>query len=70
MDITPIMELINTLGFPIVCCFVIFKQNNNMFNECIKQYSKISEPMQEILRTLVINNERISKLEEAIKDEK
>lgn len=30
MDFNAVMQAISTVGFPIVCCGVLFYQNNNM----------------------------------------
>lgn len=52
MDVQVITELITTVGFPIACCIVMFKQN-----------SSLQETLKEISNTLTSMNERISQLE-------
>ena len=52
MDVENITQLITTVGFPIVCCIVMFKQNNSLQNT-----------LTEISKTLTSMNERISQLE-------
>lgn len=57
MEIEAITQLITTVGFPIACCIVMFKQN-----------SSLQETLKEISNTLTSMNERISQLEKG--DEK
>lgn len=52
MDVEVITQLITTVGFPIACCIVMFKQNNSLQNT-----------LTEISKTLTSMNERISQLE-------
>lgn len=52
MEIEAITQLITTVGFPIACCIVMFKQN-----------STLQETLKEISNTLTSMNERISQLE-------
>lgn len=52
MEIEAITQLITTVGFPIACCIVMFKQNNSL-----------QETLKEISNTLSSMNERISQLE-------
>jgi uncharacterized protein YoxC len=52
MEIEAITQLITTVGFPIACCIVMFKQNNTL-----------QETLKEISNTLTSMNERISQLE-------
>lgn len=52
MEIEAITQLITTVGFPIACCIVMFKQNNTL-----------QDTLKEISNTLTSMNERISQLE-------
>lgn len=40
MDIT---QLIANLGFPIVCCIVLFKQNNDLIKSHKEEMDKVTE---------------------------
>lgn len=51
-NIQMVTELITTVGFPIACCIVMFKQNNSLQNT-----------LTEISKTLTSMNERINNLE-------
>lgn len=55
MDIQVISQLIGSLGFPIVCCIVMFYQNG-----------KLQETLSELTQTLVSMNERIKDIEDKI----
>lgn len=59
MDATTISQLIGSLGFPIVCCIVMFYQN-----------SKMQETLSELGKTLSTMNERLSDVEDAVRDKK
>lgn len=56
MDVNTITTLIGSLGFPIVCCIVMFYQN-----------SKMQETLTELGKTLSTMNERLSDVEDAVK---
>lgn len=56
MDVNTITQLVGALGFPIVCCFVMFYQNN-----------KLQETLTELTKTLVSINERLSDVENTLK---
>jgi len=58
MDVSTITQLIGSLGFPIVCCIVMFYQN-----------SKLQQTLADLSNTLTSMNERISDIEEAVKKE-
>lgn len=51
MDFNAIMQAVSTVGFPIVCCGVLFHQN-----------SKLSETINELNRTLVENTTILKQL--------
>lgn len=55
MDIQVISQLIGSLGFPIVCCIVMFYQNG-----------KLQATLSELTQTLVTMNERIKDIEDKI----
>lgn len=55
MDIQVISQLIGSLGFPIVCCIVMFYQNG-----------KLQATLSELTQTLVSMNERIKDIEDKI----
>lgn len=56
MDVNTITTLIGSLGFPIVCCIVMFYQNN-----------KMQETLSELGKTLSLMNDRLSEVEDAVK---
>jgi hypothetical protein len=51
MDFNAIMQAVSTVGFPIVCCGVLFHQN-----------SKLSETINELNKTLVENTTILKQL--------
>ena len=51
MDFNAIMQAVSTVGFPIVCCGVLFHQN-----------SKLSETINELNTTLVENTTILKQL--------
>lgn len=55
MDINAITQLITSVGFPIVACYVLFKQNGELTNTITK-----------LSVTLETINERIGKIEDVI----
>lgn len=55
MDYNTIVSLVGSVGFPIVACCVMFKQNSNM-----------QETLQELVKTLTTMNERLSDVEKSI----
>jgi uncharacterized protein YoxC len=57
-EVEVVTQLITTVGFPIVCCIVMFKQNNSL-----------QSTLQEISNTLTSMNERILQLEKGEPDE-
>jgi uncharacterized protein YoxC len=57
-EVEVVTQLITTVGFPIVCCIVMFKQNNSL-----------QSTLQEISNTLTSMNERILQLEKGGPDE-
>lgn len=58
MDINSISQMIGSLGFPIVCCCVMFYQN-----------SKLQETLNEVVKALTTMNERLSDVESLIRKE-
>lgn len=58
MDITTFSQLIGSVGFPIAACCVMFFQNN-----------KLQQTLSELSKTLSSMNERISDIENHIKEE-
>lgn len=59
MDINAITQLITSVGFPIVACYVLFKQNSELTNTITK-----------LTVTLETINERIGKIEDVINNKK
>lgn len=57
-EVEIVTQLITTVGFPIACCIVMFKQNNSLQNT-----------LQEISNTLTSMNERILQLEKGGSDD-
>lgn len=55
MDINAITQLVTSVGFPIVACYVLFKQNSELTNTITK-----------LTVTLETINERIGKIEDSI----
>lgn len=56
MDYTVLSQLIGSLGFPIIACCVMFKQN-----------SELQKTLAELSTTLTKVSERLSDLEDAVK---
>lgn len=56
MDVNTISTLIGSLGFPIVACIVMFKQN-----------AQLQETLRELSNTLCSMNDRLADVEEAVK---
>ena len=50
-----LIKLISNLGFPIVCCIVLFVQNNNF-----------SKALNELSTTLKLMNERLEDIEQKV----
>ena len=59
MDVNTITQLITSVGFPIVACYVLFKQNSELTNTITK-----------LTVTLETINERIGKIEDVINNKK
>ena len=59
MDINAITQLVTSVGFPIVACYVLFKQNSELTNTITK-----------LTVTLETINERIGKIEDVINNKK
>lgn len=55
MDVNTITQLITSVGFPIVACYVLFKQNSELTNTITK-----------LTTTLETMNERIGRIEDVI----
>lgn len=58
MDFNTIMQAISTVGFPIVCCGVLFYQN-----------SKLTETINELKVTLVENTTILKTITNKLKEE-
>ena len=58
MDITTFSQLIGTVGFPIAACCVMFIHTN-----------KLQQTLSDLSKTLSSMNERISDIENHIKEE-
>lgn len=56
MEVNELTELITTVGFPIVCCIVMFRQNG-----------KLQETLAEISLTMQKMADKIAELEDKIK---
>ena len=56
IDVNSLTQLINSVGFPIVCCGVLFWNNY-----------KLTSTITELTSTLKIIDERIEKLENKLK---
>ena len=59
MDINAITQLVTSVGFPIVACYVLFKQNSELTNTITK-----------LTVTLETINERRGKIEDVINNKK
>ena len=59
MDINAITQLITSVGFPIVACYVLFKQN-----------SELTSTITKLTGTLETINERIGKIEDRLDSNK
>ena len=57
MDANAIISLVGSLGFPIAACCVMFWQN-----------SKMQETLSELTKTLTVMNDRLSDVEQAVKE--
>lgn len=58
MDFATIMQAVSTVGFPIVCCGVLFYQN-----------SKLTETINELKVTLVENTTILKSITSHLKEE-
>ena len=58
MDINAIMQAVSTVGFPIVCCGVLFYQN-----------SKLTETINELKVTLVENTTILKSITSHLKED-
>lgn len=52
MDYTVLMQAVSTVGFPIVCCGVLFVQNNKL-NETISDLKVTMAENTTLLKTLL-----------------
>ena len=52
-----IVQIISTVGFPIVACLFMFKQNNDL-----------QKTLNEISQTMVLKNERIKNIEDSFEE--
>lgn len=51
-----IMQVITNVGFPIACCYVLFKQQN-----------KLTDTLSKLSETLSVINNRLDNIEDALK---
>lgn len=61
MDFDSIVSLIGSLGFPIVCCVVLFKQNGELRNMIDKSNSELRNSIDSLKEVLVELKGRLSK---------
>lgn len=59
MDINSISTIITNVGFPILCCYVLYKQN-----------SELTQTITKLTTTLQIINERIGVIEDKLEIKK
>lgn len=52
MDYTEITNLISTIGFPIVCCIVMYKQNVELTKYMQEQNNKLTSAIHDMSITL------------------
>lgn len=52
-----IVQIISSVGFPIVACLFMFKQNNDL-----------QKTLNEISQTMVLMNERIKSIEDSLEE--
>lgn len=52
-----IVQIISSVGFPIVACLFMFKQNNDL-----------QKTLNEISQTMILMNERIKNIEDSFKE--
>ena len=58
METNTIIELINSVGFPIVCCIALFYlniKNNNRYEKQLEEIKKVVENNTTILNQLLIS---------------
>ena len=63
MDVNAITQLISGVGFPIVCCGILFKQNNEL-------HSELQTTLKEISITLQTLSDRIRSIEDKVEGDK
>ena len=54
MDISTIVQLISSLGFPIACCIAMFWQNNKLNESHKEEVSKLNEAINN--NTIALNH--------------
>ena len=54
MDTSTIVQLISSLGFPIVCCIAMFWQNNKLNESHKEEVSKLNEAINN--NTIALNH--------------
>lgn len=59
MDFATIMQAVSTVGFPIVCCGVLFYQN-----------SKLAQTIAELKETITVNTVLLQTISEKMKGDK
>lgn len=59
MDFATIMQAVSTVGFPIVCCGVLFYQNN-----------KLAQTIAELKETITVNTVLLQTISEKMKGDK
>ena len=52
MDVNTITSLIGTLGFPIVCCIVMFRQNSELTKSLQEQNDKLTKAITDMSITM------------------
>lgn len=62
MNINDVTTLITNIGFPIVACICLYKQNS----ELTTSITKLSETLKDISNSITNINERISEIENKI----
>lgn len=61
MDFENIVSLIGSLGFPIVCCIVLFKQNGELRNMIDKSNNDLRASIDSLKEVLVELKGRLTK---------
>lgn len=59
MQMSDIVQIISSVGFPIVACLFMFKQNNDL-----------QKTLNDISQTMILMNERIKNIEDSFEEVK